>query len=147
MGGRSPLLRGYTWPVVPIFKLVRAISVISLVWKFGSDWSHLSRVIVSTDKKKKKKNWIFWEQKSPIRGGGLHLTFDAHFRTRMSYSSQKSCVKIWLGLVEIRGRLCKISVGGEPPIKGGGHMWPDMPIFLHVWAILVKCLLWKFGSD
>ena len=26
--------------------------------------------------------------------GGLRLTCDAHFQTRMSYSSQKSCVKI-----------------------------------------------------
>ena len=41
----------------------------------------------------------------PLIGGGLHLTFDAHFRTRMSYSSQKSCVKIWSGLVEIGGML------------------------------------------
>ena len=54
--------------------------------------------------KKKKRKLNFWGQKSPIRGGrGLHLTFDAHFRTRMSYSSQKSCVKIWFGLIEIRG--------------------------------------------
>ena len=37
-------------------------------------------------------------QKTPIRG--LHMTCDAHFRTWPSYSSQKSCVKIWLGLVE-----------------------------------------------
>ena len=32
--------------------------------------------------------------------GGLHVTCDADFRTRMSYSSQKSCVKIWFRLVE-----------------------------------------------
>ena len=31
---------------------------------------------------------------------GLHLTCDAHFQTWPSYSSQKSCVKIWFGLVE-----------------------------------------------
>ena len=28
------------------------------------------------------------------------MTCDAHFRTWPSYSSQKSCVKIWFGLVE-----------------------------------------------
>ena len=28
------------------------------------------------------------------------VTFDAHFQTWLSYSSQKSCVKIWFGLVE-----------------------------------------------
>ena len=33
------------------------------------------------------------------------MTCDAHFRTRMRYSSQKPCVKIWFGLVEIRGML------------------------------------------
>ena len=33
-------------------------------------------------------------------GGGLHVTCDAHFRTWPSYSSQKSCVKIWIRLVE-----------------------------------------------
>ena len=28
------------------------------------------------------------------------MTCNAHFRTQPSYSSQKSCVKIWFGLVE-----------------------------------------------
>ena len=28
------------------------------------------------------------------------MTCDAYFRTQISYSSQKSCVKIWFGLVE-----------------------------------------------
>ena len=54
--------------------------------------------------------------------GGLHLTRDVHIRTRMSYSSQKSCVKIWFGLVEIGGMLI-LRGGGEaedPPIRGGG---------------------------
>ena len=50
-------------------------------------------------------------QKPSIRG--LHLTCDAHFRTRMSYYSQKSCVKIWFGLVEIGGML--ILKGVEDP--------------------------------
>ena len=39
----------------------------------------------------------------PLLRGGLHLTCDAHFRTQMTNSSQKSCVKIWFGLVEIGG--------------------------------------------
>ena len=29
------------------------------------------------------------------------MAFDAHFRTQPSFSSQKSCVKIWFGLVEL----------------------------------------------
>ena len=58
--------------------------------------------------------WAFQELSCPqtfFRGGinsllgGLHLTCDARFRTRMSYSSQKSCVKIWFWLVEIGGML------------------------------------------
>ena len=32
--------------------------------------------------------------------GELHVTCDAHFRTRMSYSSQKLCVKNWFRLVK-----------------------------------------------
>ena len=45
------------------------------------------------------------------------MTCNAHFRTRMNYSSQKSCVRIWFGLVEIRGML--IFRGGQmPPIRG-----------------------------
>ena len=40
------------------------------------------------------------EAEAPYWGGGLHVTFDTHFWTQMSYSSQKSCVKIWFGLVE-----------------------------------------------
>ena len=30
----------------------------------------------------------------------LHVTCDAHFQTWPSYFTQKSCVKIWFGLVE-----------------------------------------------
>ena len=52
-GERSPLLgTGYMWLAMPIFELVRAIPVKSHMWKFGSDWLSLSRVMVSTDKKK-----------------------------------------------------------------------------------------------
>ena len=54
-------------------------------------------------------------EKPPIRG--LHLTCDAHFRIRMSYSSQKSFVKIWFGLVEIGGML--MLKEAEDPLLGG----------------------------
>ena len=77
---------------------------------------------MSTDKKKKKKKIEFSVgQNSPIGGGGLHLTFDAHFRTRVSYSSQKSCVKIWLGLVEIGG-MQNFRGGDRIPLLGGSHV-------------------------
>ena len=79
-GGQKLPIRGhYMWPAMPIFELGQAIPVKSHVWKFGSDWLSLSRVIVSTNihkkkkkKKKKKKNhrhnWIqhtsFWAYKN-----------------------------------------------------------------------------------
>ena len=77
--------------------------------------------------------------------GGLHLIYDAHFRTRMSYSSQKSCVKIGFGLVEIGGML--IFAGERSLLLRGGYMWPAMPIFELARAISVKSHVWKFGSD
>ena len=49
---------------------------------------------------------------------GLHLTCDAHFQTWLSYSSQKSYVKIWFRLVEIRGMLI-FRGGAEEPLLGG----------------------------
>ena len=63
-------------------------------------------------------------QKPSITGaynsGGLHLTCDANFQTKMSYSSQKSCVKIWFGLVETGGML--MLRGAEDPLLGGVTM-------------------------
>ena len=52
------------------------------------------------------------------------MTFDAHFRTWMSYSSQKSCVKIWFGLVEIGGMLIVRGwrAGGQKPLSRGLHV-------------------------
>ena len=37
---------GYMWPAMPIFELGRGCLDKSHVWKFGSDWLRLSRVIV-----------------------------------------------------------------------------------------------------
>ena len=57
-------------------------------------------------------------QKPPIRGG-LHVTCDAHFRTWISYSSQKSCVTIWFGLVEpFKSYHLNFPWGQKPPITG-----------------------------
>ena len=129
-GGRNPLLGGCMWPAMPIFGLGWAIPFKSHLCKFGSDWLRLSRVIVSTN--------IFLWGRNPLLGGrGLHLTCDSHFWTRMSYSSQKSCVEIWFGLVEIRGML----------ILRGGYLWPTLPIFELGRGCLDKSHVWKFGSD
>ena len=59
---------------------------------------------------------IFHGVRNPLLGG-LHLTCEAHFQTRMSYSSQKSCLKIWFGLVEIGGMLSLR--GAEDPLLRG----------------------------
>ena len=47
------------------------------------------------------------------------MTCDAHFQTWASYSSQKSCVKIWFGLVE-HFKSYHLNFPGEqkPPIRG-----------------------------
>ena len=133
---------------MPIFKHGRAISVKSHVQKFGSDWLSLSRVIVSTNKHtnippKNKKSQM---QLNP-RLGGLHVTCNAHFRTRMSYSRQKSCVKIWFGLVEIGGMW--IFRGAEAPYYEGLHVtcnahlrsWPSyftQKSCVKIWSGLVE---------
>ena len=47
------------------------------------------------------------------------MTCDAYFQTRISYFSQKSCVKIWFGLVEPFQELsCEFSLGAETPYQG-----------------------------
>ena len=49
----------------------------------------------------------------------LHVTWNAHVRTRISYSSQKSCVKIWFGLVEpFKSYHLNFPWGQKPPIRG-----------------------------
>ena len=56
MGAETPYWGRYMWPAMPIFELVRAIPVKIHVWKFGSDWLNLSRVIVSTNIQRKRIN-------------------------------------------------------------------------------------------
>ena len=102
-------------PAMPIFGLGRA----SHLCKFGSNWLSLSRVIVST-------NIFLWGRNPLFGGGGVHLTCDAHFWTRMSNTSQKSCMEIWFWWVEIGGMLI-LRGGGDPLLEG--YMLPAMPIF------------------
>ena len=47
------------------------------------------------------------------------MTCNAHFRTQISYSSQKSRVKIWFGLVEpFKSYHLNLLWGQKPPIRG-----------------------------
>ena len=99
----------------------RRLTIIESIWNFGNV-PYLVANAHGFNFIKIGGIWIFQgEQKTPLGGGGLHLTCDAHFRTRMSYSSQKSCVKIWFGLVEIGGSLYHFFFlvrGAEAPYWG-----------------------------
>ena len=53
------------------------------------------------------------------------MTCDAHFQTRKSYSSQKSCVKIWFGLVEPFKSYHLNFPGGRNPLLGRLHVTCD----------------------
>ena len=139
------------WAAMPIFVHGRAISVKSLVWKFGSDWLSFSRVIVYTDKKKKK---IIIIEFPGVGGGGRNSllegdTFDLWCPFSDSdelFQSKVMCENlVWIGW---NRRYVKFQ-GGKSPYYGGGegHMWAAMPIFVHGRAIPVKTLVWKFGSD
>ena len=47
------------------------------------------------------------------------MTCDVHFRTWISYSNQKSCVKIWFGLVEpFKSYHLNFPWRQKPPIRG-----------------------------
>ena len=48
---------------------------------------------------------FFYGGRNPLLGGAYIWPVMPIFLTRMSYSSQKSCMEIWFGLVEIRGML------------------------------------------
>ena len=67
------------------------------------------------------KSEVFEFSRGRRVGGGVHVTCNAHFRTRISYSSQKSCVKIWFWLVEpFKNYHLNFLWGQKPPIGGGG---------------------------
>ena len=114
-----------------IFESVQAILVKSHVWKFGSDWLNLSRVIVVTDKRK-KNNWILWGGWG-VGGGGRSLLLGSYIWPLMpifelmSYSSQKSCVKIWFRLVEpFKSYHLNFRGGGRNPLLGVLHVTCDV---------------------
>ena len=86
--------------------------------------------------------------KSPILKR-LHVTCDAHFRTQISYSSQKSCVKIWFGLVQPFKSYHLNFPGGRSPLLGGLHVvcgahfrtWPSyssQKLCVEIWFGLVE---------
>ena len=112
-GGRSPLLEGLT--------------IIKKSWNYGN----LHYLVANTyglNVIKIRDIWISrggGGRRPPIRG--LHVTCDAHFRTRMCYFSQKSWVKIWLGFVELfKSYHLNFSVGGGDPYLGGGGVTCDL---------------------
>ena len=77
---------------------IRGLTIIEKSWNYGN----LPYLVANTyglNAIKIEGIWIFQGGRSPLLGG-LHVTCDAHFLTRTSYSSQKSCVKIWFGFIE-----------------------------------------------
>ena len=61
------------------------------------------------------------------------MTCDAYFRTWLSYSSQKSCVKIWFGLVE--------------PFKSYRvHKHPPPPKKKNQMQLKTTCFLWAHSK-
>ena len=69
-GGRPPVRGGYMWPVMPIFELDQGCLDKSHVWKFGSDWLRLSRVIVRKNQMtsgRRTKNFKGRYRSSPYR--------------------------------------------------------------------------------
>ena len=95
------------WQKPPISKLHVICDARLRTWLSYSSQKSCAKIwfgLVEPFKSYRGNKQFLREQKIPIKGG-LHLTCDAHFRTRMSYSSHKSCVKIWFELVEIGGML------------------------------------------
>ena len=74
------------------------------------------------------------------------MTCDAHFRTRISYSGQKSCVKIWFGLVEpFKSYHLNFPWGQKPPIRGVTYdLQCPFSNLVELFQSKVTC---KFGSD
>ena len=107
-GGRS--LSTLNWPE-------GVLTIIESIWNYGN----LAYLVANTHGLNVIKIggiWIFQGGRIPLLGG-LHVTCNAHFRTRISYSSQKSCVKIWFGLVEpFKSYHLNFPWGQKPPIMG-----------------------------
>ena len=125
---KPPIKGGYMWPAMPIFKLGLAIPNKSHVWKFGSDWLNLSRVII----------WIFHGAETPywgcckwpampIFGLGWAIPVESHLCKLGSD---------WLSLSRVIVST-NIFLLGRHPLLGGGHIWTVMPIFELGWAIPV----------
>ena len=123
--GQNPPIRGnHMWAAMLIFVHGRAISVKSLVWKFGLDWLSLSRVIVVTDKKKIE---FSKGQKSPIRGGrGYIWPLMPIFKLGWTIPVKSHVWKFDLDW--LKSEVCKISDGGvegKSPLLRGSHVPGD----------------------
>ena len=141
MGAEAPYQRGYMWPAMPIFDLGGAIPVKSHVWKFGSDWLSLSRVILVTN------NLAGLGAETPYRGDTFDL-WCPFSNTNELFQSKVKCKN----LVRIgwNRRYVNFEEGQKPPIAGGGgggggsYMWLAMPIFKLGWVFTFQSHLWNF---
>ena len=109
---------------------IRRLTLIEKCWNYGN----LPYLVANTyglNFIKIGGIWIFRGPKIPYLGKGLHVTCDAHLRTWPSYCSQKSCVKIWFGLIEPSYSYC---VHKHPKKKKKNHRcnWKRYASFGHI---------------
>ena len=75
-------------------------------------------------------------------GGGLHLTCNTHFQTWPSFSSPKSCVKIWFWLVEP----FKSYRGNKQRLKKKKQVKSRSPLMCPERVLPIIGSIWKFGN-
>ena len=120
------------------------LTIIESIWNYGN----LAYLVANTyglNVIKIGGIWILEGGRSPLLGG-LLVTCDTHFRTQISYSSQKSCVKIWFGLVEpFKSYHLNFPWGQKPPIRG---LACDLQCpFSGLAELFQSKVMCKFGSD
>ena len=93
------------------------LTIIESIWNYGN----LAYLVANTyglNVIKIGSIWIFQGGRSPLLRG-VTCDLQCLFSNSDSYSSQKSCVKIWFGLVEpFKSYHLNFPWGQKPPIRG-----------------------------
>ena len=136
-GSRIPLLGGFT--------------IFERSWNYGN-LPYLVANIYGLNFIKIGGIWIFrgggGEAKPPIRGGYMWPVmpiFELGWAILVNSHVWKFGLD-WLSLSKVIVVTNNFPEGQKSPIRGG-YIWSVMPILELGWAIPVKSLVWKFGSD